>query len=322
MDRHRVDKAVLVCARIEHNPDNNDYVAECVHRYPERLVQFADVDCSWTETYHIPGAASRLEEAARRYSLKGFTHYLRGDTEWFATDEGLDFFEKTAELKLIASLALSPRWQPALRNLARQFPTVPFLCHHMAGAQSSQDSMDEVLRSSEVENIYIKLSGFHYISDVSWDYPHFDTHPGVRQLYAHFGGDRLCWGSDYPVVRFNMTYQHALEAFRTHCSFVTPTDRDKILLSLCQPYSTKPASEAKKLISWNVNGIRSIARKGFIIGKHPTRRAQRSGDTSMARHLMTSYYDRSAMRAFSRAEKKATAEWRYILRKTKKSSKE
>jgi len=30
-------------------------------------------------------------------------------------------------------------------------------------------------------------------------------------------------------VRFNMTYQHALEAFRTHCSFVPPTDRDKIL---------------------------------------------------------------------------------------------
>ena len=60
MDRHGVDKAVLVCARIEHNPDNNDYVAECVRCYPERLVQFADVDCSWTKTYHIPGAASRL----------------------------------------------------------------------------------------------------------------------------------------------------------------------------------------------------------------------------------------------------------------------
>ena len=63
----------------------------------------------------------------------------------------------------------------------------PFLCHHMAGARSGQDSMDEVLRSSEVDNIYIKLSGFHYISNVSWDYPHSDTHPGVRQLCAHFG---------------------------------------------------------------------------------------------------------------------------------------
>ena len=68
MDRHGVDKAVLVCARIEHNPDNNDYVADCVRRHPDRLVQFADVDCSWSETYHVPGAASRLEQAANEYA--------------------------------------------------------------------------------------------------------------------------------------------------------------------------------------------------------------------------------------------------------------
>ena len=47
MDRNDVDKAVLVCARIDHNPHNNDYVADCVKRYPDRIVQFADVDCSW-----------------------------------------------------------------------------------------------------------------------------------------------------------------------------------------------------------------------------------------------------------------------------------
>jgi L-fuconolactonase len=229
MDRHGVDKAVLVCARIEHNPDNNDYVAECVARHPERLVQFADVDCSWSDTYHVPGAAQRLDSAARQYGLKGFTHYLKSDIEWFSSAEGRTFFAKAEERKLIASLALGPQWQPALRTLAKQFPTVPFLCHHMAGARMGQESMDEVLRSAEVDNIYIKLSGFHYVSNTSWDYPHSDTHAGVRKLYAHFGGHRLCWGSDYPVVRFNMTYQHALEAFRTHCPFITPVDRENIL---------------------------------------------------------------------------------------------
>jgi predicted TIM-barrel fold metal-dependent hydrolase len=229
MDRHEVDQAVLVCARIEHNPDNNDYVAECIGNYPGRLIQFADVDCSWTETYHQAGAASRLQEAAERYRLKGFTHYLKGDTEWFESDEGLAFFERAAELKLIASLALGPQWQGALRKLARRFPTLDFLCHHMAGAHYGEESMDEVLRSAEVPNIHIKLSGFHYISKVSWDYPYADTFAGVRKLYEHFGGDRLCWGSDYPVVCFNMTYQHALEAFRRHCTFVPAADKALIL---------------------------------------------------------------------------------------------
>src|SRR5262249_43127203 len=136
MDRCGVDMAVLVCARIEHNPRNNDYVAGCVAQYPDRLVQFADVDCSWTETYHAPGAAARLAAAAAQYGLKGYTHYLKRDTDWFESEEGLAFFRTTAELGLIASLALGPEWQPALRTLARRFPSILFLCHHMAGARA------------------------------------------------------------------------------------------------------------------------------------------------------------------------------------------
>ena len=230
MDRCEVDKGVLVCARIEHNEDDNEYGAECVRQYPDRVVQFADVDCSWSETYHVPGAAARLTEAADRFELKGYTHYLKSDLEWFESEEGLAFFEKTAELKLIASLALGPQWQSALRQLARRFPSVPFLCHHMAGARVGKDEiLQEILRSAEVPNIYIKLSGFHYVSPVSWDYPYPEAQGLVRQLYEGFGPERLCWGSDYPVVRFNMTYRHALEAFRTHCSFV-PEEHQALIL--------------------------------------------------------------------------------------------
>jgi L-fuconolactonase len=233
MDRNGVDKTVLVCARINHNPGNNDYVAECLKKHAGRLIQFADVDCSWTETYHTPGAAARLREAATRYKLKGFTHYLKSDTGWFESEEGLAFFKTAADLGLIASLALGPEWQPALRKLARRYPSVPFLCHHMSGVRADEKpphhGLQEVLESATVPNINIKLSGFHYVSHVSWDYPYSDTHWIVRQLYERFGPERLCWGSDYPVVRFNMTYQHALEAFRTHCSFVPAADKEKIL---------------------------------------------------------------------------------------------
>jgi predicted TIM-barrel fold metal-dependent hydrolase len=51
----------------------------------------------------------------------------------------------------------------------------------------------------------------------------------VRALYDAYGPERLCWGSDYPVVRFHMTYQQALEAFRTHCDFVPEAERAGIL---------------------------------------------------------------------------------------------
>lgn len=233
MDASGVDKAVLVCARIDHNPGNNDYGAACVEKYPDRLIQFADVDCSWTDTYHTPGAANRLAEAAEKYRLKGYTHYLKQDYAWFESEEGLAFFEKTAGLNLIASLALGAAWQPALRKLARRFPSVPFLCHHMSGIRAGQapayENLQEVLKSAEVPNIYIKLSGFHYISQTAWEYPYSDTLWMVRKLYEHFGPERLCWASDYPPVARSMTYRQSLEAVRTHCDFIAEKDMDLIL---------------------------------------------------------------------------------------------
>ena len=233
MDLAGVDKAVLVCARIDHNPNNNDYGAECVRKYPDRFIQFADVDCSWSDTYHIPGGADRLAESVEKYRLKGFTHYLKGDTDWFESREGLAFFEKAAELNQIASLALGPAWMPALRKLARRFPDTPFLCHHMAGAKVGEPPprpmLEEILASADVPNIHIKLSGFQYVSETAWEYPYSDCMWIVRKLYEYYGADRLCWASNYPPVARASTYQHSLEAVRIHCTFIAKADMDLVL---------------------------------------------------------------------------------------------
>ena len=228
-------EAAIVCAQIDHNPENNAYIADTVNRYPDRLYQLADVDCSWSETYHTPGAAGRLAAVAERWPIKGFTHYLRDDDDgaWLYSDEGLAFFQVAADRKLIASISGHPGHQPAIREVAARFPTIPILCHHLAGVRANQGNPDpgleEVLRSASLPNIYIKLSGFAYCSQVNWDFPYSDTHWIVRSLYEGFGPYRMCWGSDYPVVRFYMTYRHSLEAFRSHCTFVPPADQEWIL---------------------------------------------------------------------------------------------
>jgi L-fuconolactonase len=235
MDTHGVDEAVVVCAQIEHNPGNNAYVAEQVARYPMRLHQFADVDSAWSPTYHQPGAADRLRQAAARWPASGFTHYLarEEDGSWLYEEDGLAFFGAAADLCLIASLACYPHQQPAIRKVAERFPSLPILCHHlgMVGTDPAEARMGlkQVLASAQVPNIYIKLSGFAYAARVSWDFPYRDTHELVRAEYEHFGAQRMCWGSDYPVVRSFMTYQQALEAFRTHCTFVPDGDKEWIL---------------------------------------------------------------------------------------------
>ncbi|HXF60589.1 MAG TPA: amidohydrolase family protein [Caldilineaceae bacterium] len=236
MDQHGVDRAVLVCARIDHNPDNNEYIAAEVRRRPDRLVQFADVDCRWWPTYHTPGAAGRLAAAADSLPIAGFTHYLddEDDGSWLYSDEGLAFFRVAAERGLIASISCRPHHQPALRKVAAAFPSLPILVHHMGlvrfdEGRPPQGNLQEVLASAALPNIYLKLSGFAYAAQVKWDYPYSDTLWMVRTLYEHFGAHRMCWGSDYPVVRQFMTYRQSLEAFRTHCAFVPEADKEWIL---------------------------------------------------------------------------------------------
>jgi L-fuconolactonase len=235
MDQHGVEQAVVICARIDHNPENNEYVAEAVARFSDRLVQFADVDSRWSETYQQPGAVARLAASVKALGLRGFTHYVdpNDDGSWYLSEEGTAFFQMAADLRQIVSIALPARLQPVLRTLAARFPTVPFLCHHMAGARVSEgldsQNLREILASAALPNIHLKLSGFHYVDTVAWDFPYPRCRPVVKALYEQFGSERLHWGSDYPVVRRAMTYQQSLEAVRTHCDFVSAGDLDRIL---------------------------------------------------------------------------------------------
>lgn len=82
----------------------------------------------------------------------------------------------------------------------------------------SRPALQAILASAKRSNIHIKLSGFHYAAPLGWEYPHEPSRFIVRALYESFGPERLHWGSDYPVVRWAMTYRQALEVIGTHCS--------------------------------------------------------------------------------------------------------
>ena len=237
MEQCGVEGAAVVCARIEHNPDNNDYVAECAARYEGRLWQVADVDCSWSAEYQTPGAAERLRRAAERHRLKAFTHYVKGDDDgsWYLSDEGRAFFNTAEELNLVASVSWPARLQPVLRTSAERAPGVTFLVHHMGGVKAGEPApyplFNEVLASADLPNIWIKLSGFHHSSgpDDRFEYPYPHCRRIAEGLYERYGARRMVWGSDYPVVRSAMTYRQSLEAVRRHCDFIAPTEMDGVL---------------------------------------------------------------------------------------------
>ncbi len=235
MDVNGVDRATIVCAQIHRNRDNNDYVAAAVRKHPDRLDQFADVDSFWSDTYHTPGAAKRLEQAAEKWPMKAFTQYVASedDGRWFNTQEGKDFFSVARDVGLIASIAMAPHHQNEIRKVAEAFPEVPILCHHMSALRSygadAWAMVKNVTESAKLPNIHLKLSGFHYLCNPErvWDFPYHETHWVYEECYKAFG-TRLCWGSDFPVVKKAMTHLQSLEAFRSHLTFISDEDREAI----------------------------------------------------------------------------------------------
>jgi len=230
MDENGVDRAAVICARMGReageasaNDDNNDYVAQAVAAHPDRLVMIADVDGVWCPPeHHTPGAAARLRRAVERYGLGVFTHYVGQESDgWLASDEGLEFFGTAAELGVVASLGMTPSWQADLRRVALACPTLPILVHHQGFARLHTATFDDdfaaVLANSDLPNVFVKVSGFHYLARQSWEYPYPEVHERVlRPLVAAYTPLRLLWGSDFSAARPYVTYRQSLEVVRTH----------------------------------------------------------------------------------------------------------
>jgi L-fuconolactonase len=232
MDVHGVDQAAVVCAAIENNPDNVEYVSFARSRYPGRIRVIADLDCTWHETYHRAGSADRLRALDDRYDLIGFTHYVAPENDgWLASEEAEQLFAAAEERGLLVSLAAGPAWQADLRSLARRHPGVPILCHHLGGVPASGDpaALQELTESVSCPNIFVKVSGFHYASSQGWNHPWPDAVQLFRQIFEAFGPDRLCWASDFPASTRHCTYRQSLEVVRTHCGFLGSDDLSRIL---------------------------------------------------------------------------------------------
>lgn len=243
MDRAGVSQAVVVCAAVPGNPSNNDYVARHPAVAAGRLHVFADIDSLWLDSYHTDGAAGRLRRTAHRLSLRGFTHYLRDETDgWFDSADGIDFLETAEAMGLVLSLSAPPAWQPTIRRVAKRHPSLKIVCHHMGFIRRSGRSwigLKDVLASADVPNILLKVSGFHYAQATeqmqgwtlpeTWAFPYEAGLDVFRRLYEAYGARRLCWGSDYPVVTRSMTYRQSLEVVRSRSEFVTASDLSWIL---------------------------------------------------------------------------------------------
>ncbi|MBI1774262.1 MAG: amidohydrolase [Proteobacteria bacterium] len=235
MDGAGVTRAVIICASIAGNPENNRYAFARAASSGGRLIPFADVDSRWMAVHHTPGAAERLQLVIETFNPRGITHYMNEDADagWLLSPDGLGFARLAARHGLIFRLACGPSQLPTIAGLAERVPDLTILLHHLGRVRgdipTEESGLALLLEGARLPNLYVKVSGFGYGSRRPWEFPYAKMLDVFHAVYDRYGAERLLWGSDYPVVNRFMTYRQSLEILRSCCPFVSSQDMEKIL---------------------------------------------------------------------------------------------
>jgi predicted TIM-barrel fold metal-dependent hydrolase len=176
-DKYGVEKAVVFPNPNvgDKYPEMNNYIAECVNKYPKRLIGFGRVD---------PRREDAVKELKRIKNGLGLTGLkLHPMVECFRPDHPFfnKFFQKVNELSLPTLFHSGDGFSsPGLiLKIAKNYPKLPIILGHL------RESSISALK--ECENVYVETSG---------------TLPDFVELSADIDEDRILFGSDVPYYRY------------------------------------------------------------------------------------------------------------------------
>ena len=246
MDSAGVSRAVLQHDGIYGRLD--DYLAECVARYPDRFVALAQVD-EWRG-----GQPDQLHRVRHQIQDLGHSGLYFSTIGFFFVDFrfGINDSELDPLWELVGELGIPVHWYaaslrlPALETYlveisefaewARRHPEIPsVLTHGLDNLRKGIDRPDrftvprEILDYLQYPNSYLELM----LHKMVWDHEFPPYHPEipklVETLVSNVGSEKLVWGSDMPSCNEVVTYSQSLILFQTQCPFLTPKQRAGIL---------------------------------------------------------------------------------------------
>jgi L-fuconolactonase len=235
MDATGVDKAVLV--PLSHH---DEYLRECVERYPGRFVAVGVDD---------PDARDRVAAFRRRAEsvpLQGLRMFALGDATRAAADP-----EELESFPLLAALAEdghklwyypSPEELPLLARVLERLPDLVVCLNHLGFCQSGFETdelgrpriavrlppptLEEVLGLARFPGVHVMFSGEYAFSREP--YPYEDLRGVVRAVYDAFGADRMFRASDFPWIVDEPGYGETLALTGSFLPDLSEAERDAI----------------------------------------------------------------------------------------------
>jgi predicted TIM-barrel fold metal-dependent hydrolase len=245
MDYAGVDRALL--HRTPYMGLSNEYIADCVRRFPDRLQGLAYIE-EWRIEPETETSIRKLERAIKELRLSGlqflpFHRRLYGQEEKWDGPGFRPFWDAVAELKIPvfftlggdASLEAYLDKLRALRRWMERYPAVKVVHTHgfnwrLFADEETLHVPDVVYETAPIDhpNFYIQLL-FAVFLQSRWDYPMPQMRPTLEKMVERIGARRLMWGTDIPVVLLHWTYRQSLDYIRRYCDFITQDEMDLIL---------------------------------------------------------------------------------------------
>lgn len=247
MDYAGVDRSLI--HRTPYLGIGNDFLADCVRRFPDRLQALAHVE-EWLVQPETYASIAKVERAIKDLGLHGL-HWLPshldlyGQTEPWDSEGFLPFWNAVASLDIPVWFTLNPTSDPPLvsyleelRTLGRwmdRYPDVTVVLTHgfswrMFAKADRIEVSEEVFAAVPTDNpnFHVQLL-FAVLLGAKYDYPMPQMRSTLEDLVRRMGADRLIWGSDIPILLRHYTYRQCLDSIRLYCDFLSPREKDQIL---------------------------------------------------------------------------------------------
>jgi L-fuconolactonase len=150
-----------------------------------------------------PSTPARIAGLASKPKLRSIRPMLQAieDTWWLLRRELEPALHAMVEQGLCFDALIQPRHLPMLMEFARRWPTLPIVIDHGAKPRIPLGEIEpwqaQLAELSLLPNVYCKLSGLR--TEQATGAPSTELGPYMRVLMRTFG-DRLMWGSDWPVL--------------------------------------------------------------------------------------------------------------------------
>ncbi|MAG36704.1 MAG: hypothetical protein CL878_10760, partial [Dehalococcoidia bacterium] len=245
MDFAGVDRALL--HRTPYLGIGNDFIAECVRRFPDRLLGLAHAE-EWLIAADPEAAVRKVERAVREQGLSGL-QFLPPQLDLYSDGAVWDgprfrpFWDGVASLGIPVFFSLRDRVSPAVESYRdelgtllrwmERYPEVKAVHTHglvwrLFMHETGLDIPEWVWDPFANPNLSLQLM-FPIALGAVWDYPMPEVRPTIETCVERLGADRLMWGTDMPIVTRFWTYRQNIDFIRRYCDFPSGSDLALIL---------------------------------------------------------------------------------------------